>query len=600
MEEVRRREEIEEKDKWDLTRIFKSPEELEQEYQEVKKKIEDFKKYEHHVTEDAQTFYKVLTEDDEISRRLERLYVYANMLSDQDVSNNDNQELLSRVLNLYDLAGKNMYFVTPEILKVDYARIEEFYKEEKRLQAHERHIQRIFKYKEHTLSDVEEKLLSSLGKAFGNDETTYNYLTNSDIVFGKIQDEEGNEVELTDTNYSIYIKSKNRRVRKEAFERLYEVYKQFKNSIASTLDGHIKENVELSHLRHYSSAFQKALFKDDLEEEVYNQLVETIHENLDAYQKYFAMKKEMLGLDEMHLYDVYTEITPDYDRKYTFEEAKKLIMEAISVLGEDYQKDLEKAFEERWIDIYPNRNKRGGAYSSGSYDTAPYVLLNFQGRLDDVSTLIHELGHSMHSYYTRKNQPYQYGDYSLFVAEVASTTNELILAKYLIEHSSDNKEKLAAINHLLELFKATIYRQVMFEEFERYAYDLVEKGDVITADKLCKKYLELNQEYFGKEIVVDEAISYEWEKVPHFFYNFYVYKYATSLSAACNIATRILNKEEGAKEAYLKMLKSGSFETPLDTLKIAGVDMTDKKVYESAVQMFRDTIEEYKIYAKKR
>ena len=599
MKEIKQREEIEEEYKWNLKAIFESEKEFENLYAETKKMIEDFPKYQNHVMDDAKTFYEVLTKDFEISRRIEKLYVYANMKSDEDVSNNPNQERVGKVLNLYDLANKNMFFVNPEILKVDYSKIEDFYKEEPKLKEYEKSIKDTFKYKAHTLSDAEEQLLSKLGKAFGQDETTYGYLTDSDLKFGTIKDEEGKDQELTDTNYGIFIQSKDRNVRKEAFQKLYETYKQYKNSISSTLDGHIKENVTLSHIRKYDSAFERSLFSDDLDKKVYETLVKTVHENLDVFQKYYAMKKEVLGLDEFHLYDVYVELVKDYDKKYTFEEAKEIVRKAIEALGKDYKKDLEKAFQEHWIDIYPNKNKRGGAYSGGSYDTYPYVLLNYQERLDDVSTLIHELGHSMHSYYTRENQPYQYGDYPIFVAEVASTTNELILARYLIENSKDENEKLAALNHLLELFKGTIFRQTMFEEFEKYAYDLVEAGDVISADKLCEKYYELNKEYFGENVVCDDEIRYEWEKVPHFYYNFYVYKYATSLSAACNIATRILNKEENALESYLEMLKSGSRKNALDTLKIAGVDMTDKKVYESAIKMFDETIDEFqKVYKK--
>ena len=301
----------------------------------------------------------------------------------------------------------------------------------------------------------------------------------------------------------------------------------------------------------------------------------------------------------MHMYDVYADLIKDFDKEYSFEEAKEILFKALTPLGEEYKKDLEKAFIDKWIDIYPNKGKRGGAYSGGSYDTHPFVLLNYQSKLDDVSTLAHELGHSMHSFYTRENQPYQYGHYPIFVAEVASTTNEVILAKYLIENSKNDNEKLAAMNHLMELFKSTIYRQTMFEEFEKYAYDLVEKDDVISADKLSEEYLRLNKLYFGDSLVVDDEIKYEWERVPHFYYNFYVYKYATSLSAACDIATRILNNEDKALENYLKMLKSGNFYSPLETLKIAGVDMTDKKVYESAIKMFDDTIEDFKVLVKK-
>ena len=593
------RDEIKEEYKWDLTTIFKDKDDFDNTYNETKLLIEDFIKYENHVMDNADTLLEVLEKDIEISRRVAKLYSYANMLSDQDVSNNKNQELLSRANNLYELNLKNSYFIRPEILKADKSTIDKYLSDNPKLKEYERELEKIYRYKEYILSDEEEKLLSNLSKAFGNDESTYGFLTDSDLTFGTIIDEDGKEVELTDTNYSIYIKSKDRKVREAAFKKLYEVYKQYKNSITSCLNGHIREQVALANARGYKSVFDRELYDDELTIDVYNALVKTVHDNLDVYQKYFKLKKEVLELDEMHMYDVYTDLIKDFDKEYTFEEAKELIFKAITPLGEEYKKDLEKAFTERWIDIYPNKGKRGGAYSGGSFDTNPFVLLNYQSKLDDVSTMIHELGHSMHSFYTRGNQPYQYGHYPIFVAEVASTTNEVILAKYLIENSKDDNEKLAALNHLLELFKGTIFRQTMFEEFEKYAFDLIEDDDVITADKLCDKYLELNKLYFGDSLVVDEDIKYEWEKVPHFYYNFYVFMYATSLSAACDIATRILNNEENALENYLKMLKSGNFYNPLDTLKIAGVDMTDKKVYENAIKMFDDTIEEFKVLIKK-
>ncbi len=591
---MKTRSEISNDYKWDLTKIFETDSDFDKFYDETKKLIVDYKKYEGHIMDDAKTFYNSTIDSLEISRRLEKLYTYAHMKSDEDVSLNSNQELVSRVINLYNLASQAMYFEGTELLKEDYSKIEEFYKEEPRLLEHEINIKNSFRYKNHILSDAEEKIMSNLNGAFDNNETTYSYLTNSDMTFGTIKDESGNEVELTDTNYSIFIESKDRRVRIDAFKTLYKYYKQFTNTITSTLNGNIKESVAVSHIRKYNSAFERSLFNDEMDPKVFKTLVDTVHENLDIYQKYYDLKKEVLGLDEIHLYDVYAKLINDYDKTYSFDEAKELVFKALSVMGEEYTNDLEKAFSQKWIDIYPNKNKRGGAYSSGSYDTYPYVLLNYQGRLNDVSTIIHELGHSMHSYYTRNNQPYQYGNYPIFVAEVASTVNEMLLAKYLLKNSDDKSVKLAVLNHLLELFKATIYRQVMFAEFEKYAYDLVENDDVITSEKLCNKYLELNKEYFGKNVVVDEEIKYEWEKVPHFYSDFYVYKYATGLSAACKIVNGILNHEDGALENYIKMLKNGCRENPLNTLKIAGVDMTDKEVYQSAIDMFNDAIEEFK------
>lgn len=594
MDHIKERREVPKEFQWNLERIFKTDEEFQKEIEAVRKQIDEFAKLEGHTTENAKTFYRSITAGNEIERRLNKLYTYASMKSDEDVANTENQAKKEQVVNLYNYASSKMYFQTPELLNTEKEVIESFYQEEPKLLEHKTNIEEVYRYKPHTLPKEEEKLLSNLSSAFGNDETTYGYLTDSDLDFGTIHDENGVEVPLTDTNFSIYIKSPKREVRKEAFERLYEVYKQFQNTITATFNGAIKQNVAMAHIKHYKTSFEAALFGDELDPKVYNTLVSSVRNHLDVLHDYYRLRKEVLNLKELHLYDVYTNLVPDTDTKYPFETASRLVLDALKPLGDAYINDLKQAFTEGWIDIYPNKNKRGGAYSSGSYDTMPYVLLNYQDKLDDVSTLAHELGHSMHSFYTRKNQPYQYGDYPIFVAEVASTVNELLLAKHMLKVSTNKNERLAILNQLLELFKGTIYRQVMFAEFEKYAYDLVEQDEVITPDKLCKKYYELNQDYFGSDVVVDKEIAYEWEKVPHFYYHFYVYKYATGISAACHIVEGILSGDEAKRDAYLKMLANGCRENPLNTLKIAGVDMTDKEVYESAIRMFADTIEEFR------
>ncbi len=594
MDHIKERREVPKEFQWNLERIFKTDEEFQKEIEAVRKQIDEFAKLEGHTTENAEMFYRSITAGNEIERRLNKLYTYASMKSDEDVANTENQAKKEQVVNLYNYASSKMYFQTPELLNTEKEVIESFYQAEPKLLEHKTNIEEVYRYKPHTLPKEEEKLLSNLSSAFGNDETTYGYLTDSDLDFGTIHDENGVEVPLTDTNFSIYIKSPKREVRKEAFERLYEVYKQFQNTITATFNGAIKQNVAMAHIKHYKTSFEAALFGDELDPIVYDTLVSSVRNHLDVLHDYYRLRKEVLNLKELHLYDVYTNLVPDTDTKYPFETASRLVLDALKPLGDAYINDLKQAFTEGWIDIYPNKNKRGGAYSSGSYDTMPYVLLNYQDKLDDVSTLAHELGHSMHSFYTRKNQPYQYGDYPIFVAEVASTVNELLLAKHMLKVSTNKNERLAILNQLLELFKGTIYRQVMFAEFEKYAYDLVEQDEVITPDKLCKKYYELNQDYFGSDVVVDKEIAYEWEKVPHFYYHFYVYKYATGISAACHIVEGILSGDEAKRDAYLKMLANGCRENPLNTLKIAGVDMTDNEVYESAIRMFADTIEEFR------
>ena len=588
------REKIEEQYKWDLRQVFESNDEFENTYKEVQSKIKDFSKYESIMANDATSFYNAINTYYEVSRTLDKLYVYTSMNFDTDTSNNNSQSLKLRVSNLYDEWSKASFFVTPTILKKDCQEIEAFYKVEPKLLDYEIILKREFRYKDHILTDAEEKLLSNISKAFGNNYQTYTLLKDSDISFDKITNEEGKKVELTSSNYALYIESKDRNVRINAFQALYKTYKQFANTFASIISGAIKENVTIAKLRKYNSTREYYLYHDELDTSIYDNLIETVSNNMHILYKYYDLKKELLELDELHLYDTYTPIVKDFEKKYSFEDAKNTVLEALHVLGEDYVEILKQGYDNKWVDIYPNKAKRGGAYSGGCYDTEPYMLLNYQEKYDDMSTLAHESGHSMHSYYARHNNPYQYGDYAIFVAEVASTVNELLLSKYSLKNSTDTKEKLFILNNLMDLFKGTIYRQTMFAEFEKSIYEDAEQDIPLTADYLNKKYYELNKKYFGENVIVDEEIQYEWSRIPHFYYNFYVYKYATGLSAACHIVNNILNGEEKAVENYKKFLSCGTTLNPIDSLKLAGVDLNRKEVVESAIKMFNDTIEEFK------
>ena len=587
------RNEIAEKYKWDLTKIYKNINEFNKDYEEVSKQIEDFTKYESLMGTNAHNFYETIEKYFSISRLLEKLSVYTHLLFDEDTGNNNNQALSAKVSNLFDKFAKISYFTTPTILKKDYSEIEEYYKEEPKLKEYEILLKNEYRYKEHTLSDIEEKLLSSITKMLNNNYETYELLKDSDLTFGNIHDEEGNSVELTCSNYSVYIESKNREVRKEAFLTLYKTYKQFINTFATTLSGNIKENITISKIKKYNSTIEWCLYPDEVDQKIYNNLIKTINDNLDILFKYYKLKKKSLNLNELHLYDIYTPIVENFHKKYPFEEAKETVFKALSVLGDDYIEILKKGIEDRWIDVYPTKNKRTGGYSSGCYDTNPYILLNYQDKYNDMSTLAHEAGHSMHSYYTRHNNKYQYGDYTIFVAEVASTVNELLLAKYLLKTSTSKEEKLFILDNLMTLFKSTIYRQTMFAEFEQDIYKDAENDIPLTADYLNNKYYKLNQKYFGEDVIVDEEIKYEWARIPHFYYNFYVYKYATGLSAACHIVDDILSGKDNAVENYKKFLSAGRTKTPLESLKLAGVDLSKKEVIESAINMFNDTIEEY-------
>ena len=592
------RNKIDKKYQWDLTKIFKSSKEFNQLFEEVKENIKDFSKYEKTMDKNATNFYNAIDNYYEISRKLEKLAVYTSLQFDTDTSNNKNQSLKMKVSNLYDEWSKVNFFVVPTILKKEYTDIEKYYKEEPKLKEYETVLKREFRYKEHTLTDAEEKLLSNMTKIFNNDYITYELLKDSDMKFDDIEDENNKKVKLTCSNYSIYIESKNRRVRKDAFTTLYKTYKQFINTYASTLSGAINENMTISKIRKYNSTIEYCLYHDELDETIYNNLIDTVSKNLKVLFKYYDLKKELLNLEELHLYDIYTPIVEGFEKKYPFDKAKEIVLNALSVLGEDYINILKQGYDDRWIDVYPTKAKRTGGYSGGSYDTNPYILLNYQDKYNDMSTLAHESGHSMHSYYTRNNNPYQYGDYAIFVAEVASTVNEILLAKYLLKTSKDNKEKLFILDNLMNLYKATIYRQTMFAEFEQSIYKDAEKDIPLTADYLSEKYYNLNKKYFGDNVVVDEEIKYEWARIPHFYYNFYVYKYATGLSAASKIVDDILSGKENAVENYKKFLKAGSTLNPIDSLKLAGVDLTKKEVIESALEIFNKTIDEFKTLKK--
>ena len=587
------RDEIETKYTWDLTLIYKTDEYFEKDYERVSKEINDITRYKGILVKSASNLLGYLKLSNELERKLYKLYYYANLKNDQDTTNTKYQAMLGKVKNLLTKFEELDAYAEPELMSIDYSIIEKYYEEEQELKEYEFVLSNLFRFKKHILSKEVEEVLSSLSNSLNNSSETYELLTDSDMKFGKILDENNEEVELTESNYSVFLHSKDRRVRKEAFNKILTTYGEYKNTISSTFAGNVDTLTTLAKLKKYDSSLEAALFSDNVDKEVYNNLIKTVKDNLDVLYKYFKLKKQFLKLDEFHLYDQYVDLVEENTKKYTFLEAKDLVIEALSVLGEDYIKNLNKAFDERWIDVYNNKGKRGGAYSSGFYDTKPYVLLNYEGTINDVSTLAHELGHSMHTYYSCLNNPYQYSSYKIFVAEVASTVNELLLNFHLLNKGS-KEDKKYILSNLMNLFKATIYRQTMFAEFERDMHNLKEQGGVLTNEVLCDNYYKLNLDYFGPDVVVDDEIKYEWERIPHFYYNFYVYKYAIGLSCASYIVDNILNKKENALENYLKFLSSGGSDYPINELKIAGIDVTKKDVIESAIKMFDSFIEQFK------
>ena len=586
--------EIEDKYKWDLTKIYKDEKEWQKDFDDVKEKILKVLEYKDSFLSNGKKLYEYLKYDEEVSRKLEKIYYYAHLNYDADTLDEKYKVMTNKVSDLFTKYNELSSFVVPEILKLDEEKLNTFYKDEEKLEDYRFSIENIYRFKNHTLDEEKEKMLSNLSKCLSNPEETYEALTDSDFEYDYITDEKGNKVKLNESNYSLFIKSKDRSVRKKAFEMLHDKYKKYIRTITSTYKGEVENNVVLAKIRNYDSAISASLYSDNVPVDIYNNLIKVVNDNMNVLYDYYDLKKEILSLDCLHMYDTYVEIINKIDKKYSFDEAKEIVIDALSVLGDKYVKNLKKAFDEKWIDIYHSKGKRSGAYSSGNFDVNPYVLLNFEGTLNDVSTLAHELGHSMHTYLSCKNNSYQYSSYEIFVAEVASTVNELLLANYMLKNSKNKDEKLAIINHILDLYKATLYRQTMFAEFEKETHKLREKGEVLTSDLLSNTYYNLVKKYFGPNVLCDELIRYEWARIPHFYYNFYVYKYATGISAASYIVDGILNNKEGALENYINFLKTGGSMYPLDELKIAGVNLNSKSVILSAIKTFEKYLKEFK------
>ena len=593
MKKVLEGSEVKKEDTWDVESIYKSLKIWQQDYEKCRKEISYLEGQKDSFLKDAKHFKDFILLSDKVERQLEKIYVYANLKSNEDMANTRYQELLGKGLNLYQEYSEKTNFVVPLILKEDKKKIKSFIESEEELTPFRHTIENILRYQGHNLSEVEEKIIAAYNTVLSSASKTADMLMDADMRFGNIVDEEGIETELTQSNYGIYLRSNDRRVRKDAFEKMNQVFGSFKNTLTSTLESTIKCNSTTARLKNFNSSLEFSLFENNIPTTLYHNLISVVHNNLESLYKYFNIKKKKLDLKEFHLYDGYVSTVTDITRKYSFEEGKQLVINALSVLGEDYIETLKKAFTERWIDIYPNRGKTSGAYSSGTYDTKPFVLLNYTENYNDVSTLAHELGHSMHSHLSNTHNDHTNASYPIFLAEIASTVNELLLSYYMEHHATTKEEKLAILNERLDTFKGTIYRQTMFAEFELYMHEAVDKGEVLTADKLCDKYYELNKLYFGDDVVVDSDIRYEWLRIPHFYRPFYVYQYATGLSIASYITKNIIEEKEEFCEKYLEFLSSGGKDDPLEILKIIDVDLTDKKVLEESLTMFKETVDTF-------
>ena len=594
----KKRSEIKEEDTWDLSVLYKNTEAFKEEYKKLKDDIKEIEKYKGKLLESADTLLNFLKLEDTLERRLYKLYYYAHLNFDVDTTSAKSLELTAEISQLITIYSTLTSFVDPELLKAEYAKILNFYNEKPELLTYRFNLENLYRYKKHTLRENEEKILSTLSEALNASDEIYESLTDSDLTFGNIV-VDGKRIEFTESNYSTFIESNDRKVRQKAFNILFKNYQKYIHTIANTFRFHVETASKLAKLKHYESSLTASLFQENIDIKVYENLIKTVRKNLSTLYDYYNLKKEVLGLDKLHLYDIYANMVSAIDVKYTFDEAKNIVLDALGILGTDYQKKLTKAFNNRFIDIYNNKGKRSGAYSSGFYDTPPYILLNYEGGYSDLTTLAHELGHSMHTMYSCENNPYNTSSYQIFVAEVASTVNELLLLKYLLKKTNSKKEKLFLLNKLLELFKGTIFRQTMFAEFEKNMYESHEKGIVLTPEYLNREYYKLVCDYFGRDVVKDKLIQYEWMRIPHFYYNFYVYKYAIGLSAACKIVHDIELNGEKAISNYLAFLKTGGSMYPSEELKIAGVDISSPEFIEEAIFMFKETISEFReIYRK--
>lgn len=592
VKQLPKREELPENLTWDLTKIFSSDQEFDEKYLELSEKLKKSEKYKGTIDQGASQFLDAIEFVLSVYRQTEIIYVYAHLKNDQDTGNTEYQALYARASSLFSKVSEAVSWFEPEILQLSDERIWQYFKEEPKLEVYRHYIQQIVDNRAHVLSADQESLLAGAGEIFEASSDTFAVLNNADLVFPTIEGENGEKVQLSHGVYGQLLESTDRSVREAAFKGLYSVYEQFRNTFASTLSTHIKGHNFKAKVRNYSSAREASLSNNHIPESVYDTLVAVVNKHLPLLHRYMELRKRLLEVEKLHMYDLYTPVLGEAPITFTYEEAKEKALEALKPMGEEYMTIVEKAFSERWIDVVENKGKRSGAYSSGSYDTNPYILLNWHDTLDQLFTLVHEMGHSVHSYFTRSNQPYVYGDYSIFLAEIASTTNENILTEYLLETEKDPRVRAYVLNHYLDGFKGTVFRQTQFAEFEHFMHTEDEKGVPLTSEYLSDSYGKLNAKYYGPAVEEDPEIKFEWSRIPHFYYNYYVFQYSTGFSAASALAKRILSQEPDALENYLAYLKAGNSDYPVEVMKKAGVDMTQAAYIEDAMSMFEQRLNE--------
>ncbi|MGD9678955.1 MAG: oligoendopeptidase F [Vulcanibacillus sp.] len=586
-----KRSEIDDRFKWNLEEIYQNESQWEEDFKKSKILAEQLEKFKGQLNLLDRQLLKALKLQDELSQVFGKVFVYARMKKDEDNTNSKYQALTDRAATLGVYISSITSYIVPEILSISANDIERLL-EDNELKVYKRFIEEIYRLKSHVLSTEQEELLAQVGEIADASENIFGMLNNADIKFPLIVDESGEEVELTKGRYHQFMESSNRRIREDAFNKMYSSYTNLKNTFATTLNSNVKKNIFYAKARKYPSAIEASLFGDKVPLDVYNQLCEAVHENMGLMHRYVKLRKKMLNLDELHMYDLHVPIIKDVTIKITYEEAVDKVLKGLHPLGQEYISNVSEGIKSGWIDVYENEGKTSGAYSWGSYGTNPYILLNYQDKVNDMFTLAHELGHSIHSLYSNRNQPYVDSQYKIFVAEVASTLNEALLMDYLLKTTTDKKEKLYYLNYYLEQFRGTIYRQTMFAEFEKMIHEKVEANEALTPELLNTMYHDLNVTYYGPDIIVDDLIDIEWARVPHFYMNFYVYKYATGFSAAISLSKQILREGEPAVKKYLEFLKSGGSDYPIELLKKAGVDMTTKEPIQNALSVFKEILDE--------
>ena len=595
---VLQRNEINEKDTWDLSTIFETDQKWEEELALLTEDTKQAASLEGHLLDSAESLLEITERYLDLSRRLEKLYVYAHMKNDQDTRVAKYQEYYAKAMTLYSQLDQVFSFYEPEFMAITEDQYQNLLAKEPKLQPYKHFFDKLLQNKDHVLSQREEELLAGAGEIFGAASETFAILDNADIVFPFVKDEDGNEVQLSHGVYMRLVESKNREVRREAYEALYSTYEQYQHTYAKTLQTNVKVQNYRAKVRNYKSAREAALAANFVPESVYDNLVSAVRKHLPLLHRYLALRSKILGIPDLKMYDVYTPLS-SVEYNFTYEEALKKAEDALAVLGEDYLSRVKRAFSERWIDVYENQGKRSGAYSGGSYDTNAFMLLNWQDNLDNLFTLVHETGHSMHSSYTRETQPYVYGDYSIFLAEIASTTNENILTEKLLQEVQDDATRFAILNNFLDGFRGTVFRQTQFAEFEHAIHQADQNGEVLTSEFLNNLYADLNQEYYGLSKEDNPQIQYEWARIPHFYYNYYVYQYSTGFAAASALAEKIVHGSQEDRDRYIDYLKAGKSDYPLNIMRKAGVDMEKEDYLNDAFAVFERRLDEFEALVEK-